>query len=145
MEKCNPKNRTYKSYKTYLFRVGGAAVFAAELLLAGCSHNTVNYGDGVMLETTINPETFAFGVSFRYGKILTACVRENAELEMEGAGSGKGDAKGGTTGADSTGKVKFRIGNQITGYYVDALKAGAKTDDLQKYTENKKAAETAAK
>ena len=104
--------------------------------VCGCGHNAITYGDGVMLETTINPENWTFGVSFRYGKILTACVRENSELEMEGAGSGKGEnggTAGGATGAESTGKVKFKIGRQITGYYVDAVKAGVKPEELQKY------------
>ena len=107
------------------------------VLLTGCGHNTVSYGDGIMLETTLNPEAYAFGISFRYGKILTACVRENAELEMQGAGTGEagtGTDKSAATGAKSTGGVKFKIGRQITGYYVDALKAGAKSEDLQKYT-----------
>ena len=71
-----------------------AAILTA--LLVGCGHNTVSYGDGIMLETTLNPESYAFGVSFRYGKILTVCVRENSEIEMQGAGSGTA----GTAGTD---------------------------------------------
>ena len=110
------------------------------VLLSGCSHNTVSYGDGIMLETTINPESYAFGISFRYGKILTACVRENTELEMQGAGSGNagtGDEAGNSVGATSTGSVKLKIGKQITGYYVDALKAGAKPEQLDEHSEEK--------
>ena len=111
------------------------------LLLAGCGHNTISYGDGIMLETTINPESYAFGISFRYGKILTACVRENAEVEMQGAGSGNaGTGKENTAGATSTGSVKVRIGKQITGYYVDAVKAGVKPEELRLYTDEEKAA-----
>ena len=105
------------------------------IFLSGCSHNTVSYGDGIMLETTLNPEAYAFGISFRYGKILTVCVRENAELEMQGSGSGTAGTgeSGRTAGAQSTGNVKLKIGQQITGYYVDALRSGAKPEELVKY------------
>lgn len=112
-----------------------AAVLAV-IIGGGCSHNTVSYGDGIMLETTLNPEAYAFGVSFRYGKILTVCVRENSEIEMQGAGSGTagtGDG-GGSSGANSSGNVKIKIGRQITGYCVDALKAGMKPEEMAKYT-----------
>ena len=102
------------------------------IFAAGCGHNTVSYGDGIMLETTFNPEAYAFGISFRYGKILTVCVRENAEVEMQGAGSGSAGADAKTAGAQSTGSVKVKIGPQVTGYYVDALKAGATPADLKR-------------
>jgi len=118
--------------------IGAAALMA---LLTGCSHNTVSYGDGIMLETTLNPEAYAFGISFRYGKILTACLRENAELEMQGAGSGNAGTDGKTAGASNSGNVKAKIGPQITGYYVDAIKAGARPEYLQRYAEPPKAPE----
>ena len=130
-----------KEAKNKIFSRHGATAFIgwAFLLTAvptGCSHNTLSFGDGIMLETTLNPEAYAFGISFRYGKILTACLRENAELEMQGAGSGSagtGDS-GQSTGANSSGSVKLKVGPQITGYYVDALKAGAKPEEMVKYT-----------
>ena len=128
------KQEEFKERKVYKV-VGILAALAALAVCAGCGHNTVSYGDGIMFETTINPETYAFGVSLRYGKILTACVRENTELEMQGAGSGNASPGGEqSAGASSTGKVKFKIGRQITGYYVDALKAGATPEQLDKYT-----------
>jgi len=108
-----------------------AAILTA--ILTGCSHNTVSYGDGIMLETTLNPESYAFGVSFRYGKILTVCVRENSEIEMQGAGSGTAGTDGKQAGASGTGSVKIKVGPQITGYCVDALKAGAKLEEMAKY------------
>ena len=153
MEKCNEKCEVYSRVTGYFrpvanwnkgkkeefkdrrtFKVVATAVaLLAAGALAGCGHNSIAYGDGVMLETTVNPESYAFGVSFRYGKILTACVRENTELEMEGAGSGRGasgGAEANSTGAENSGKVKFKIGRQITGYYVDALKSGASPEQL---------------
>ena len=127
------KQQEFKDRKT--FKVVCAFFALATLFLAGCGHNTISYGDGIMFETTINPETYAFGVSLRYGKILTACVRENTELEMQGAGSGNASPGGEqSAGASSTGKVKLKVGKQITGYYVDAVKAGEKPEQLDKYT-----------
>ena len=155
MDKCNEKCEVYSRVTGYFRPVSAwnkgkkeefaerktfkvvCAFFALAtvFMLAGCGHNTVSYGDGIMFETTINPETYAFGVSLRYGKILTACVRENTEVEMQGAGSGNASPGGEqSAGASSTGKVKFKIGRQITGYYVDAIKAGATPEQLDKYT-----------
>ena len=131
------KQEEFKDRRT--FKVAGAtAAVLACALLAGCGHNAVTYGDGFKVETTINPQEWTLGVCCMYGKILTVCCRENVELEMEGKGSGSGatggdDTKGGSTGASSDGKLKFRIGKQITGYYVDALKAGAKPEELDRY------------
>lgn len=104
--------------------------FAVLLLGAGCSHNAVTYGDGIMLETTVNPETWTFGISFRYGKILTVCVRENSEIIMHGGGAA--DAKTADASAKSASKVTIKIGPQITGYTVDAIKAGATPADLKR-------------
>ena len=109
------------------------AVLPVLFFLCGCGHNTVCYGDGLMLETTFNPETYAFGVCFRYGKILTVCLRENAEVEMEGAGSGTAGTAPKTAGAESAGSVKIKIGPQITGYYVDAVRAGAAPGEMRKH------------
>lgn len=103
------------------------------LVMTGCGHNAVTYGDGIMLETTINPETFAFGVSLRYGKILTACVRENVTIQMQGEGSGSGEASNGTGKASASGTVTIKTGPQITGYFVDAVEAGKNTEELKKY------------
>ena len=107
------------------------------LPVSGCGHNTVSYGDGIMLETTFNPEAYAFGITFRYGKILTACVRENTELEMRGTGSGPAGTaeRGDPAGVNGSGGVKLKIGRQITGYYVDAFKAGAPPGEVLKHTD----------
>lgn len=111
---------------------------AAMLMLfaVGCSHNAVQYSDGVGFETVLRPDTGNFGITFRYGKILSVAVRENAEVEMTGAGNGGGDNSTGTS-ASANGSVKVKIGNQITGYYVDALTAGATPEQLAEYTKSK--------
>jgi len=97
-------------------------------LLTGCGHNAVTYSDGFTLETTINPETWTIGIGCRYGKILNAVVRENTELELSGEGSGSASKELYSTGASSDANLKFKVGKQITGYYVDAVKAGADPD-----------------
>lgn len=91
-------------------------------LLAGCGHNIVTYGDGIGLETTFRPDNGNFGVVLRYGKVLTATVRENTLVEM--VGEGKGGAEGSASGsASASGSVTIKTGRQVNGYTVDAIKA----------------------
>ena len=110
---------------------------AVTLLLAGCGHNVFNYSDGIGLETTFRPDSGNFGITFRYGKILSVVARENTEVEMTGEGQGTGGTDGKNGNASSSGSVKIKIGQQITGYYVDALKAGASAEELKKHIEQK--------
>ena len=122
-------------------------------LLVGCSHNSVCYSDGIGVETTANPETFTFGLNFRYGKIFSAVVRENVQVEMIGKGSTTGGKNGATndsnvstsastnasnvsTSASAQGNVKIKIGKQISGYFVDCLKHGAKVEEIKNYMKN---------
>lgn len=108
------------------------AAAAVAVLTAGCSHNVVNYSDGIGVDATFRPDAGNFGITFRYGKILTATVRENTEVEM----TGKADTNGKeTVNAATDGSVKVKTGRQITGYMVDALNAGVTVDQLQKYTQ----------
>lgn len=104
--------------------------------LCGCSHNTLSYGDGIMLETTANPETFAFGVSLRYGKILTVCARENTEVEMTGGNTTPTGTSGDAT-AKTEASVRMKVGRQCTGYLVDAIEAGADVEQINKYIQEK--------
>lgn len=111
-----------------------AIIFAVALIVcAGCSHNAINYSDGIGFETTFRPDTGNFGFTFRYGKILSAVLRENSKVNMTGEGQANGES-GAKAGASNSGNVEVEIGRQITGYYVDAIKAGAKAEDLDKYT-----------
>ena len=102
------------------------------LTLMGCSHNVVTYSDGVGFETTMRPDTGNFGITFRYGKIMSVTARENTEVEMQGAGNGGGEGTTAAT-ASANGSVKVKIGKQVTGYYVDAIKAGAKAEEINRY------------
>ena len=123
--------------KTELF-YRAAIIFTAAILmalLAGCGHNVITYGDGIKAEVGLIPEEYKLSATFWYGKILSVCVRENTEIEMQGAGSGNAGTDGKQAGASGTGSVKIKVGPQVTGYYVDALKAGAKPEDLKKHIE----------
>ena len=108
-------------------------VIICMLSLVGCSHNQITYSDGLGFETTFNPNTYTAGITFRYGKIFSAVVRENSEIEMTGDGKGTNVD---SSGASAAGAVKINIGKQITGYYVDALKAGANQEKLNEYLES---------
>ena len=106
-----------------IFLIGAALAAAVVMLcLAGCGHNIVTYGDGIGLETTFRPDNGNFGVVLRYGKVLTATVRENVTVEMSGEGSGGGEAEG-KAAASSSSNLKFTTGSQTTGYTVDAIRA----------------------
>jgi len=101
-----------------------AVLASAALCLAGCGHNIVTYGDGIGLETTFRPDNGNFGVVLRYGKVLTATVRENTTVEMQGEGQGGGEAEG-KAAASSSASLKIKTGRQTNGYTVDAIRAGA--------------------
>ena len=109
-------------------------IVIAAISLTGCSHNVVNFSDGVGFETTMRPDTGNFGVIFRYGKILSVTARENTEVEMSGTGKAGNSESASASNAAADSNLKVKIGRQITGYYVDALQAGAKTAQLEKYT-----------
>ena len=112
-------------------------IIGMTMLLAGCGHNVINYGDGVGFDAGINPENGTFSFNLRYGKILSAVTRDNVEIEMSGdvgadgsvapsaAGAENANAGKGNVGVSSKGALKVKIGRQINGYAVDLVKAGA--------------------
>ena len=96
-----------------------SAAFAA-LLSAGCGHNALQYSDGIGLELGFIPEQYQLAINFRYGKILSAVVKEKAEVSLESTG---GLVSGGTSpqAADTqaTTRLIMKTGDQITGYKVE--------------------------
>ena len=103
----------------------------ATVLLAGCGHNAITYGDGVGFDAGINSENFTMSFNLRYGKILSAVVRDNAEIELTGKADANGE--GGTTGkagVATDGNLKIKIGRQINGAAVDLVEAGADADKV---------------
>ncbi len=103
------------------------------LYCCGCGHNAIQYSDGIGFETVIRPDTGNFGITFRYGKILSVAARENTEVEMTGEGSGGGNGENNKVSASSSGGVKIKIGKQWNGYMLDAIEAGATPEQLKAY------------
>ena len=116
--------------KTLVF----AVALAATVLLAGCGHNAITYGDGVGFDFGVNPENFTMSMNLRYGKILSAVVRDNTEIELSGKVNADG-AAGATgtenkTGVSSDGTLRVKIGRQINGAAVELVEAGADADKV---------------
>ncbi len=114
-----------------LFLVG-AAVFAA-VILAGCGHNAIQYGDGIGFDAGVNPENYTASFNLRYGKILSAVTRDNVEIEVTGktdANGASGTEKSGNAAVSTDGTLKIKIGRQINGAAVDLVKAGADADKV---------------
>ena len=112
-----------------LFLIGGAVIIAG--LLAGCGHNAIQYGDGIGFDAGINPENWTASFTLRYGKILSAVTRDNVEIEVSGkadANGSTGTEKSGLSSIVTDGTLRVRIGRQINGAAVDAIKAGANAD-----------------
>lgn len=98
------------------------AFFALGICLTGCGHNAVVYSDGIAIETTANPETFAFGLNLRYGKILTIAAKEKTKVSME-SGFSQENGTQNKSGLDA--KLTFETGDQATGYTVELEKIKA--------------------
>lgn len=123
------------------------AVFGALLIVcAGCGHNAITYGDGVHASVGYNPEQSTLNATFMYGKILNAVTRDNVEIEMNGKAAGdvsatanKADGASSpvSAGTSTDGSLRVKIGRQINGAYVDALEAGAKPEELNKFAAEK--------
>lgn len=116
--------------------------FALTLLLTACGHNAVNYGDGVGFDVGINPENYTLSLNLRYGKILSAVTRDNAELELTGKTTADGNADEKKAGVTTDGSLKIRIGRQINGAAVDLVKAGADPEKVLEILTDKEAVKT---
>ena len=114
-----------------LFLVGVAV--CAAVILAGCGHNAIQYGDGIGFDAGINPENYTASFNLRYGKILSAVTRDNVEIEVTGktdANGASGAEKSGNAAVSTDGTLKIKIGRQINGAAVDLVKAGADADKV---------------
>lgn len=94
------------------------------VLLTGCGHNAVVHSKGLGVETTMNPETFTFGVCIRYGEITTIAVKEKSKVTLESGlkQESKLDSSTEKTANTATGldtKLSIETGDQINGYTVE--------------------------
>lgn len=100
----------------------------ATVFLCSCSHNVIQYGDGLGFDCGINPENYTASFNLRYGKILSAVIRDNVEIEVSGktdANGATGAEKSGSAAVATDGSLKVKIGRQINGAATDLVKAGA--------------------
>ena len=98
-----------------------AAIAFIVLCLTGCGHNCIIVSDGLGFETTANPETFAFGLSIRYGKIITIAVKEKSQVSIEtGLKQQNESGTSNVLGLDT--KISVLTGDQVTGYTVELEK-----------------------
>ena len=101
--------------------------------MCACSHNAIQYGDGLGFDCGINPENYTASFNLRYGKILSAVIRDNVEIEVSGktdANGATGTEKSGSTAVTTDGTLKVKIGRQINGAATDLVKAGADPDKV---------------
>ena len=101
------------------------------LVLSGCSHNSVIYGDGIGFDMGVDPEHLSASFTLRYGKTLTAITRDNVEIELAGKADADGvPAQNGKSKVGTDGNLRVKIGRQINGYAVDLVEAGADPDKV---------------
>ena len=115
--------------KIFIFVMGIIGIVS----LAGCGHNVVVYSDGIGLETTLNPETCTAGLNFRYGKILTATIKEKTEVNLEDGmlqQSAAGESLDSKTGLET--KLYIKTGDQVTGYTVELEKIKSEIEKSKK-------------
>lgn len=90
-----------------------AALFLLLLLLSGCGHNTVTYGDGVQAELGLIPDQYKVAMAFRYGKIFTAAVKEKAKVTLTTKASGSGTVDKAGQKADIVSEISITTGDHI--------------------------------
>lgn len=125
----NNKQERAPRWYDYLLLVAVAAL--AVIAFAGCAHNIGTAFSGKVLNLGYDPELNKVGIQYYDGVLITGLNRENSSDELNFTDTLKNADKGETT---STFKYKHQTGKQISGYYVEALEAGAKAEDLDKYT-----------
>lgn len=101
---------------------------SALFFLTGCGHNAVVFGKGFGLRAGFDPEHMSADVSFIYGEQLTLAARDNIEIEL--VSDVEGGQEQATADVKTGSKLKIKIGQQVNGYFVDAVKAGAAASDL---------------
>lgn len=98
------------------------------LFITSCGHNAVVFGKGFGIRAGFDPEHFSADVNFIYGEQLTLAARDNIEIKLKTNVEGGQESSKAVANADSI--LEIKIGQQINGYTVDALKAGADAKDL---------------
>ena len=103
-----------------------AALTAA--MLCSCGHNAIVFGKGFGLRAGFDPEHMSADVSFIYGEQLTLAARDNLEIEL--VTDVEGGQEQSTADVKTGSRLKIRIGEQVNGYFVNALETGATADQI---------------
>jgi hypothetical protein len=104
------------------------------LVLTSCGHNAIQFSKGIGFDAGFDPEHMTARVNLRYGEILSVACRDNIEVDVATGVKGGQEQAQASTETDSS--LKIKIGQQINGYFVEAIEAGADAKDLiQKPTE----------
>lgn len=110
-----------KRFKLFLATLAAA-------MLCSCGHNAIQFSKGIGFDAGFDPEHMTARVNLRYGEILSVAARDNLEVELVTGVEGGQEQSTATTSTDSS--LKIRIGQQINGYTVEAIEAGADPKDL---------------
>lgn len=104
------------------------AALAVSLSLCACGHNAVVFGKGFGFRAGLDPEHMSADFSLIYGEQLTLAGRDNITIKLKTDVTGGSETATANTSADSI--LEISIGQQIQGYTVDAIEAGADAKDL---------------
>ena len=108
--------------------------FALTFMVTSCGHNAIQFSKGIGFDAGFDPEHMTARVNLRYGEILSVACRDNIEVDVATGVKGGQEQAQASTETDSS--LKIKIGQQINGYFVEAIEAGADAKDLiQKPTE----------
>lgn len=103
------------------FKVPGIlmAMFAAVLMLSGCSHNTGAFTVGTRINFGLDPQNATANVSYTDGLNVVDISRENSswDLEIDADNGVSVDSTSGTI--KGVKRIRRDVGPQITGYLVD--------------------------
>lgn len=98
------------------------------LITTSCGHNALVFGKGFGFRAGLDPEHMSADFSIIYGEQLTLAGRDNIKIKLKTDVTGGSETATANTSADSI--LEIEIGQQINGYTVDAIEAGADTKDL---------------
>lgn len=103
------------------FKVPGIlmALFAAALILSGCSHNTGTFTVGTRINFGLDPQNATANISYTDGLNVVDISRENSswDLWIDADNGVSVDSTSGTI--KGVKRIRRDVGPQITGYLVD--------------------------
>lgn len=116
------------------------AVCFGMFVFCGCGHNAIQFSKGIGFDAGFDPEHMSARVNLRYGEILSVAARDNIEVELATGVEGGQESAQAKTVTDSA--LKIKIGQQVNGYFVEAIEAGADAKDLIQMNGNYPPADT---